>query len=333
MGDVVTATLPQILIATFDGDTERLIEAAADRSADSFVRWSVLEAIAHLTFERRVLLETTRAFLDRFEREPLADPDDPVWEGWVDAITHLGLADLFDSVRRIWDAGWIAPNMADRALVEERFAQALALPLGDPTMFIKYGRKPLNDPVEALAWVATDDGKRSKHDKRQSKNDPAAKISLSEEEISWLEGFLETEEVPPDAMVMEQVDGFFCALACGPTVQASEYSPVIWNPEDHPDWSDGPTFDSTEQSAYVELLLQRHLSSIARRLEQGYPYEIVLDFDADEPVGRTWAAGFLRGVAISGKGLGRSRSSFHSTIPRWTSRLGKGRRGPRRARH
>lgn len=309
LGDAVTATLPQVLIATFDGNAEQLIEAAADRTADSFVRWSLLETLAQVTFDGRIPRQTTWGFLDRFEREPLADPDDSVWEGWVDAITHLGFSDLFDSVRRVWDAGWIPPDMADRDLVEGRFAEALSLPPGDPTMFIKYGRKPLNDPAETLAWVATEEP-RSRYKSEKHRNDPAATISLKDEEIHWLEGFLETDNVPPVAMTMEQIDGFFCALACGPSVPASEFMEIIWNPEADPDWSEGPTFDSAEQTAYVESLLHRHLGSIVRRLERRHPHEVMLAFDVDESPARTWVAGFLRGVAHRAKEWGAHGNPF-----------------------
>ena len=106
-------------------------------------------------------------------------------------------------------------------------------------------------------------------------------------------------------MSMEQIDGFFCALIAGPhTPEPSEYMPVIWDTGDDPDMEIGPDFDSLEQSEYVTNLIARHWDSIALRLDRGYPHDVVVDKPYNEPAGRYWAGGFIRGVAMRAQDWG-----------------------------
>ena len=311
LGDAATETLPGILISTFDGEATALIDALGDRNVDSFVRWSLFDALARLTFDGRVQRQTTHAFLDRFERERLADAGDEAWEGWVDAITHLGIYQLYDSIRRAWDDALIPPDRADREIIEERFAEARALQPGDPAMFVRYGRQAIDDPARALEWTATEqDHERSRPIQRRDRADPAGSIALKDEEIDWLEGFLRSEKVGENAMSLEQVDGFFHALACGPSVPADEYMAVIWDTGDDPDPDGGPAYDSEEQADLVTSLLQRHLKTIALRLERGHRRGVIVETDTDELMARYWAGGFIRGVALRAREWGSHENAF-----------------------
>jgi len=74
LGDAATATLPDIIISVFDGDPAPLFDICADKTVDSFVRWSLFEAMARLTFDGAIPRQLTLDFLDRFERTPLAEP-------------------------------------------------------------------------------------------------------------------------------------------------------------------------------------------------------------------------------------------------------------------
>jgi yecA family protein len=303
LGSAVTETLPRIVISTFDGDANSLLEALANKAVDDYVRWSLFDALARLTFDGRIDRETSRNFLERFERERLAERDDAVWQGWVDAITHLGLEELYDNVRRAWDDELISPDMADRDLVEQRFAIAAALRPGDPAMFVQYGRAPIDDVVQALSWVQAESDRRPA---KPDKNDPARDTALSDEETGWLSGFLTSGAVPETAMTLEQLDGFFCALLAGPdSPEASEYMPIIWNTGDDPDLDGEPHFGSAELSEYAEGLIARHWKSVALRLERGFPHEVVIDEPYAMEIGQYWAAGFIRGVAMRAQEWGR----------------------------
>jgi len=256
----------------------------------------------------------TVEFLDRFERENLAAPDDTAWEGWQEAIALLGIEDLYDRVRATWRDERIACEPSDQEIIEEWFARALALPPGDPELFNQYGHEPIEDPVEALAWTV-----RERHQPREKPShpfgpDPAADIALSDREIGWLMVFLDSAKVPETTISMEWIDGLFCALNVGPSAPPSEYMPVIWDPRDGAVPEAGPNYDSQEQAEYVIGLLNRHWNTIARRLDAAFPHEPTLERWKDELDARYWAAGFLRGVAMRAKVWGTRKDSEFVSI-------------------
>jgi uncharacterized protein len=293
--DALTGTLPRVLISIFDGDAAPLFELCALKSADEYLRWGLFEAIARLTFDGAIPRPTTVEFLSRFERENLADPGDAVWEGWQDAIALLGIAELHDRVRATWRDERNPCEPSDQEIIEEWFARSLALAPGDPELFNRHGRKPIDDPAEALAWTASESPEKESN---PFGPDPAADIALQGYEIRWLSGFLDSSKVPETTMTMEWVDGLFCALNVGPSAPPSEFMPLIWNPEDEAEPDDGPTYDSAEQVEYVVGLLNRHWNTIARRLDAGSPHWPALECQPDELDARYWAGGFIRGVAM-----------------------------------
>lgn len=261
VGDAVTETLPRILISVFDGDAAPLFELCARSTLDGFLRWGLFDAIARLTFDNAIPRATTVEFLARFERENLAAPDDAAWQGWQDAIAHLGVEELYDRVRESWRDGRNTDEFGDNEILEEWFAEARALPPGDPTMFNRHGRQALDDAVTALRWTA-----HERHEKLPRKGsssfDPAADVALSSREVGWLRRFLRSKRVPKSAMTLEQIDGFFCALIAGPTAPPSEYLPVIWDACDEPDPDCAPNFDNVEQQECVDALLARYWKTI-----------------------------------------------------------------------
>ena len=145
------------MISVFDGDPAPLIDACADRAVDDFARWGLINALARLTFDGAVPRETTLSFLDRFEREPLADPDDDAWQGWQDAICLLGLEQMRERL--------IAACREDRFLQDDdeleyclnELTMARNLAPGDNSLFVQAGLAPVDDPVAALEWVRDDD--------------------------------------------------------------------------------------------------------------------------------------------------------------------------------
>jgi yecA family protein len=296
-GNALTESLPRILISIFDGNAGGLFELCSQKSTDEYLRWGVLEAIARLTFDGAIPRPMTVEFLSRFERENLADPGEAAWEGWQDAIALLSIAELHDRVRATWRDERSPSEPSDQEIIEEWFARSLALAPGDPELFDRDGRKPIDDPIEALAWTASESPERKQEDNPFGP-DPAADIALQAYEIRWLSGFLDSTKVPDTTLTLEWIDGLFCALNVGPSAPPSEYMPVIWNPEDDADTDVGPIYDSAEQADYVVGLLNRHWNSIARRLDAGFPHWPALECEPDELDARYWAGGFIRGVAM-----------------------------------
>jgi uncharacterized protein len=122
--------------------------------------------------------------------------------------------------------------------------------------------------------------------------------ALTDAEWDWLSGFL-VAKAPPKAMTLPQIDGFFCAMVCGPVPAPGpdEYLPVIWTPEeDMADEATAPAYDNGSQAEYVRALLTRHCDAIAEQVDRtAPPVEVAPDHTEGA---RYWAGGFVRGVAM-----------------------------------
>jgi uncharacterized protein len=98
------------------------------------------------------------------------------------------------------------------------------------------------------------------------------------------------------AMNLEQVDGFFAALICGPApVHPSEYLPEIWGG----DMADEEAFENRQQlKDFLDLLL-RHWNAIADTLQSGDVHmPLLLEDDQGITHANDWAQGFMRGMAL-----------------------------------
>ncbi len=305
VGDVITETLRGIVISVCDGDAGPLVEACADQNVDSYARWSLIDALARLAFDGTIARETAVKFLDRFEREPLAEPGDDAWQGWLDAVSLLGLEDMRERLRAACDDDRIALGDGDREYVENQLTLARNLAPGDPSLFVRERVVPLDDPVAALGWVQSEEEaetarRKSKKD-RPLGPDPAAAIALDGDEIDWLNGFLGSKHVPVDTLgmeSMEQIDGFFCAVLAGPEgVSPDDAMPAIWS-EERRIKEARPDYDSEQQAEHVANLLTRHWQTISLRLDRSYPHTPVMPWRWDAPRGSDWARGFIRGVSL-----------------------------------
>jgi uncharacterized protein len=293
LGEGLVETSSQLLLGFFDGDATPLYALLEDASVDGVARWSVFQTLARLAWDGRIDRDRLVEFLDRFDRENLALPDDPAWEGWQDAVLYLDLVSFEDRVRRGWNAGRIAvQNDADREGYLESLHYAATHP-DDPKFFIENGIVEITDPVEHLASHEYRSPVMQKSE--SDPTDPAGAIRLSDDELDWLAGFLLCKAVPETAMDLEELDGFFCALVSGPeTVLPSEYFPTLWGTESNK----GPSYDSLEQAQYVLGLLTRHWNTIAVRLNDGAQHVPLLSLAPAEDQANRWAMGFLFGLEL-----------------------------------
>jgi uncharacterized protein len=291
----VDRMLKKIVISIFDGDPEPLIAACADKNADGSVRWDLMLALARLTFDGRIPRDATHDFLDRFEREPLADPGDAAWEGWQDAITYLGFEEMRQRLRASWADGRNPHPQEEWENFERLIGIAQGLAPGDDSLFFEVDIVPLHDPVEELEWTT-----RVEYEPDQDvedPNDPASAFTLKGFELDWLDEFLVSAKVPPATMTLQQVDGFFCALIAGPAgARPDDYLRAIWNADKSA--NDTPSYDSPQQERYVQALLRRHWTTISQRLEQAHPYVPVFAGGHDPWRGRAWTGAFLLGVEM-----------------------------------
>ena len=123
---------------------------------------------------------------------------------------------------------------------------------------------------------------------------PALDESLTDPEYDHLAEILD-HHLGPGTMNLEEMDGFFAALICGPvTIPPSEYLDEIWGEE-------GAPFETmTELDEFLNLAM-RHWNHVARMLAS--PDLVFIAWLIPEegetiPRGNRWARGFMRGVEL-----------------------------------
>jgi yecA family protein len=289
LGGARTETLPKIIISVFDGDTGTLIDACADSRIDGFVRWGLIGALARLAFDGLVARDTTMAFLDRFEREPLAAPDDDAWQGWQDAISLLGLEDMRERLHAACRSRRFVQAEGELEFCDEQLTIARSLAPGDPGLFNQANYRPLGDPVLELRWV------RDADEEDEEKPDPGRSTALTSDEIDWLGAMFASKGMPNDAMSVEQIDGFFCALAMDTDRgRARDVAHAILGTA-----RETSVFESEEQAHKAASLVARMWNTIVDRLDAHHVPRPIL-WGSKAPKAQGWASGFVAGMQAPG---------------------------------
>ena len=126
-------------------------------------------------------------------------------------------------------------------------------------------------------------------------NAPTQDRPLTDAEIETLETRLVALD-PDDSMAVEELDGFFAALACCPLPVASEeWLPMVLG--DSPRAHEARRGEG-EDAALLKLV-ERHRAAVATMLYEGKGFAPVLAHDEDGNAwGNAWAIGFARGMAM-----------------------------------
>jgi uncharacterized protein len=98
------------------------------------------------------------------------------------------------------------------------------------------------------------------------------------------------------AMNLEELDGFFAALICGPNlVHPGEYLIEIWGGE----MADEDAFSSQQQLKDFLDLIMRHWNVVADTLQSGDVFlPLLLEDDHGIAHANDWAQGFMRGMEL-----------------------------------
>ena len=110
LGDAVTATLPKILISTFDGDAAPLQALVAREEVDSSIRDGALMALAYLTRAGRLPAAEMHAYFAGLFATMQPQSRDIVWSGLVMAVGMLGYANLTPQVEAVFARGLADPE-------------------------------------------------------------------------------------------------------------------------------------------------------------------------------------------------------------------------------
>src|SRR5574343_864612 len=124
---------------------------------------------------------------------------------------------------------------------------------------------------------------------------------LSETEFDELENFLLYEVDTEEVMMLDMIDGFFHAIAIGPTtVPPKQWLPKIWGTAEMM-----PPMASIEQLNHILDLVMRHFNSIIAGLEDDprelspcWPTTIFGDAAQEYDDAEGWAYGFVEGVKM-----------------------------------
>ncbi|MCX7231548.1 MAG: UPF0149 family protein [Burkholderiales bacterium] len=126
-------------------------------------------------------------------------------------------------------------------------------------------------------------------------NAPSQDRPLTDAEIETLETRLVAID-PDDSMAVEELDGFFAALACCPVpVPREEWLPMVLGdaPRAH------EALRGEGEDAVLLKLVERHRAAVATMLYEGKGFAPVLAHDEDGNAwGNAWAIGFARGMAM-----------------------------------
>jgi uncharacterized protein len=123
---------------------------------------------------------------------------------------------------------------------------------------------------------------------------------LSQSELDELARFLASDATPARCMGLSMLEGFFTALAIGPTfVPPSEWVPEVWGERDN----DLMVFESEKDAARITGLLMRFYNGILRTFAET-PEKFVPLLNQGEKDGKPylsgeeWCMGFMRGVGL-----------------------------------
>ena len=104
LGDIITETLPGILMRLAGDNIASLEEAVFNPDVDEFTRDAILEAWAYFVLEGRIERDTARAFLSAFPegaKKAGFGKDDHSWFGWMETVAQLQFRELMPLVGSI----------------------------------------------------------------------------------------------------------------------------------------------------------------------------------------------------------------------------------------
>ncbi|WP_316782368.1 DUF1186 domain-containing protein [Sedimentitalea todarodis] len=168
LGDAVTESSFRVIAGTFDGDLRPIFDAIEDKRADEFARSSLMSAlvlIAQLhTAHRPAIEDYFRTFRQRC---PRASSD--VLTSWMDAVAALGLEDMSETVREVFDKGLIPKDYCDFGHFLEDLGATLTAD-GSPANR-RYQKSLITDAIDDLSkWHCYSDAFLAQQKTRKVEN-------------------------------------------------------------------------------------------------------------------------------------------------------------------
>jgi uncharacterized protein len=145
--------------------------------------------------------------------------------------------------------------------------------------------------------------------------------SPSEDDLQYLEDFLDSDSSSESSMTIAMLDGFLTAIVSGPnTIAPSVWMPLVWDGSDPPEM---PAFESEEQAERLFGTVFRLLNDIVGSLMSDPEEHTLLIDQAETDDGQmvelidNWCVGFMQGVSLDKDGwmpLILERQDLFSTL-------------------
>ena len=132
LGDCITETSHRVMAGVFDGDPIPLYEIIRDEHADEFVRSRMCQVIAMLSRRGELPRSAAAEFLRDCYSQLNPQEDCFVWQGWLDAVAWLGLAELKPLVKQAFLRGSIDPTWLNFEDFEADLRHAIEHPEAEP---------------------------------------------------------------------------------------------------------------------------------------------------------------------------------------------------------
>lgn len=170
LDDAVTESAFRMVAGTFDGDLDPLFDAIMDLSADDFARGAMMCALVVIAQLHPTLRPEIESFIRSFlTRQPKAPED--LLISWVDVVADLGLEDMTETVRAVFDKELIPKDYCDfsRFLGDLEATRAAGGMPASP----RYRQGLIEDAVEDLShWYCYSDAYFEKQKALKENPDP-----------------------------------------------------------------------------------------------------------------------------------------------------------------
>jgi uncharacterized protein len=112
-------------------------------------------------------------------------------------------------------------------------------------------------------------------------------------DIEALDEFLESDESPPDSMMLCDLDGFLTGIAVGPErIPLDEWLPIVWGEDTK------SVFKNEEKAHDVLGTILKRYHQILGEVTQGAPAPIFMETPGGDIIASDWAEGFMQAVAL-----------------------------------
>ncbi len=153
LGDCLTQTMGNVLIALSSDHSSVLEAALADISIEDFARDAIFKAWTHQVLIGRVSREKAKAFLADYPVRVGLDTIDYGWSSWVDSVTILGLAETTEFAREhLPDDTDIDALMEGPEVTYQDFKEELSDTMANPERWrLDRSYQPFSDTIGELS--------------------------------------------------------------------------------------------------------------------------------------------------------------------------------------